>query len=96
MDTRPPCCRSSEGPPNACALALYDRTIYNKTPLHGPWTGWRMAGRVLVSPDGDRISPERLRGLLFRESLEKRKAVRQGCVGQVVSLPARETFSGSA
>ncbi|NLC36801.1 MAG: hypothetical protein GX772_10235 [Alcaligenaceae bacterium] len=44
--------------------AHYDRTVHNVTPLYGPWAGWRMAGRVLISPDRDRISPERLRGLL--------------------------------
>jgi hypothetical protein len=31
-----------------------------------------MAGRMLVSPDGDKISPARLRGILWRENLEKR------------------------
>lgn len=44
--------------------AHYDRIVHNVTPLYGPWAGWRMAGRVLISPDRDRISPERLRGLL--------------------------------
>lgn len=53
--------------------AHYDRTVYNITPLYGPWSGWRMAGRVLVSPDGDRITPERLRGLMFRETNEVRR-----------------------
>jgi hypothetical protein len=94
---RPPCWRDGQKP-NACALAHYDRTVHNLTPLTGPWAGWRMAGRVLVSPDGDRIAPERLRGLMFREAMEarRRKAGLQegGC--RVVALPARETFAGSA
>lgn len=36
------------------------------------WYGWRLRGRFLVSPDGDRITSERLRGILFREDLRKR------------------------
>lgn len=93
---RPPCWPDGQPCPNPCAQAHHDRTVHNLTPLHGPWAGWRMAGRVLVSPDGDRIAPERLRGLMFRESLERRRAVRHGCVAAIVVLPARETFRGSA
>lgn len=56
-----------------------------------------MAGRVLVSPDGDRIAPERLRGLMFREAMERRRtAGRQDGRCRIIALPARETFSGSA
>ena len=50
--------------------AHYDRTVHNITPLYGPWSGWRMVGRELVSPDRDRITPERLRGLLLRAKIE--------------------------
>ncbi len=39
----------------------------------GHWLGWKLRGRVLVSPDHDRITPERLRGLLFCESLRLRR-----------------------
>ena len=50
----------------------------------GHWLGWKLRGRVLVSPDQDRITPERLRGLLFCESLrlrrDKARAVLQGGV----------------
>lgn len=52
----------------------FDRVVHNKTLLYGPWAGWRMAGRDLVAPDGDRVSIERLRGLLFRQELEARRA----------------------
>lgn len=38
------------------------------------WTGWRFAGNDLISPDRDRISPERLRGLLWRDAQERRLA----------------------
>src|SRR5690606_26159489 len=37
------------------------------------WTGWRFANDRLVSPDGDRISPERLAGLLWRQAQESRR-----------------------
>lgn len=50
----------------------FDRVVHNKTALHGPWAGWRMAGRELVSPDGDRFSPTRLRGLAWRLEAEQR------------------------
>lgn len=40
----------------------------------GHWLGWRLRGRYLISPDGDRITPERLRGFLFTEALRARYA----------------------
>ena len=46
----------------ACAHQHYQRTVYNHTPLYGPWDRWRMAGGRLVSPHGDWIGP----GLLDR------------------------------
>ena len=75
---RPPCWPEGQRCPNACAAQLHHRVIRNQTPLYGEWAGWRMAGRCLVSPDGDRITPERLRGILFaevgRRAIEKRRA----------------------
>jgi len=50
----------------------HDRVVHNKTHLHGPWAGWRMAGKDLVSPDGARVSPTRMRGILFRLEAEAR------------------------
>jgi len=38
--------------------------------LTGDWLGWRQRGRWLVSDDGQRITVERLRGLLWREQME--------------------------
>jgi hypothetical protein len=40
------------------------------------WTGWRFtaSGAQLVSPDGDRFTPERLRGLGWRQAQEARTA----------------------
>lgn len=77
----------------------YRRIVENHTPLHGPWAGWRMAGRYLVAPDRTRITPERLRGLMFREAAELRIAARRDkkrTLCPVVALPARERFEGSA
>lgn len=71
---RPPCWPDGQPCPNACAAALYERQVYNRHALPEPWTGWRFAGRVLVSPDGDRIPAERLRGLLWRQAQEARAA----------------------
>lgn len=73
MDTRPPCWPEGQ-PPNACAAALYAAKVHNHTELHGPWAGWQLRGRDLVAPDGQRISPERLRGLLWRQESEDRVA----------------------
>jgi hypothetical protein len=64
---RPPCWPLERPCPNACAAAHYQRTIHNETPLHGPWAGWRLAGRDLVSPHGDRIPAHLLDRLLWRE-----------------------------
>lgn len=71
--TRPPCWKAGKPCPNACAQALHDRTVYNRQHLPEPWTGWRMAGRDLVAPDGVRFSPERLRGLVWRQATEERR-----------------------
>ena len=46
--------------------AQYALMVHNHTPLYGPWKGWRLAGRDLVSPDKVRLSPERLKGLVHR------------------------------
>lgn len=86
---RPPCWPAGQPCPNECAGSHYDRTVYNRQHLGGPWTGWRMAGRELVSPDGDRISAERMRGLLWREALDKRRAgsvQRKRRVGRLVTV----------
>lgn len=59
-----------------------------------------MAGCVLVSPDGDRISPERLRGILFREKGLARIAKAKNSAGTREpvkrSLAARQKFEGCA
>lgn len=40
----------------------------------GEWYGWRLRGRHLVSPTGQRITRQRLEGLLWRDELELRRA----------------------
>lgn len=70
--SRPPCWPNGQACPNHCAEAHFERTVHNITPLAGPWAGWRMAGKDLVGPDGARISPTRMRGILFRLEAEER------------------------
>lgn len=40
------------------------------------WAGWHFSanGRHLVSPERDRITPERLAGILWRDAMELRRA----------------------
>lgn len=38
------------------------------------WYGWRLRGRHLVSPDGQRMTVERLKGLMWRDAMELRLA----------------------
>lgn len=40
----------------------------------GDWYGWRLQGRLLISPDGEHITQERLSGLLWRDGMELRLA----------------------
>jgi hypothetical protein len=40
--------------------------------LDGEWYGWRLRGRHLVSDDGQRMTLERLRGLMWRDKMELR------------------------
>lgn len=41
---------------------------------HEDWHGWRVSGRWLIHPTGQRIPIERLRGLLWRDELELRRS----------------------
>jgi hypothetical protein len=75
----------------------YRRVVDGTGPLWGPWTGWRTAGRFLVSPDGDRLTPERLRGLMFAERYRIRKEKAAPDPKRLFfRIPARERFDGSA
>lgn len=54
------------------------------------WTGWRFSADRLVSPDGERITTERLAGLLWRQASEARlaalRARRKPRSGHVVTV----------
>lgn len=43
--------------------------VYGSCDLRGDWSGWRIRGRFLVSPTGERILPRRLAGILWAEAL---------------------------
>src|SRR5690606_15464921 len=51
-------------------LFMADAQLYQRIDVTGLWQGWRICGRCLVSPDGERISPERLRGLAWSMDAE--------------------------
>ena len=51
----------------------YERVVHNRTPLHGPWSAWRMAGHELVAPDNTRFTPERLKGLAWQMDASNRR-----------------------
>ena len=42
------------------AQALQDK-VACRYDLTGPWTGWRIRGKVLTGPRGERITPDQLR-----------------------------------
>jgi hypothetical protein len=79
---------------NPSALAHYARVVHGHTELRADWLGWKQRGRYLVAPDGQRISPERMRGIMWRMDAEARRdaakarnakaKVLQGCVKVVV------------
>lgn len=89
---QPPCVMPKH-PLNPCARRLYTEKVLGHVELAADWAGWRLRGRWLISPEGDRINPERLRGLLFREANEKRRhkaGFKAGQRGKVVSLRRKD------
>lgn len=52
------------------------RVVEIRTDVPSTWVGWSFSanGRHLVSPDRDRITPERLAGILWRDAMELRRA----------------------
>lgn len=46
------------------------------TDVPEPWAGWHFSasGRHFVSPDRQKITPERITGLLWRDAMELRRA----------------------
>ena len=71
-DNRPPCWEARKPCPNQCAAQVFDQVTRNHVRLHGPWAGWRLVGREMVSPEGVRVSPERMKGLMWRQEAEAR------------------------
>lgn len=98
MKTVTPCWPIGAPCPNACAARTINHLTRNQVELTGPWNGWRLAGKDLVSPTGHRVSPERMKGILWRLEAEERrdrlrsrkaaaeKRVRQGMV-TVIRVP---------
>lgn len=66
-----PCWPIGQACPNSCAQRTMDHLTANKVQLSRDWYGWRFAGRDLVSPHGDRVNPQRLLGLLWREKAKR-------------------------
>ncbi|MGV8950484.1 MAG: DUF3653 domain-containing protein [Cypionkella sp.] len=62
----------------------YDRIVYNKQLLYAEWNGWRMAGRFLIGPHGERFTPDRLAAIAWND--RKQKRVSSGTV-TVVEFP---------
>lgn len=71
----PPCVRLGQ-PLNPCAAARYQEQVLSHLDLFGDWHGWKFRGKFLISPDGSRISRERLRGIIFMDEF-KRKVVKE-------------------
>lgn len=60
--------------PEEALQFMADAQLYQRIDLTGAWSGWKVRGQYLVSPDGERISPQRFRGLLWRDEMELRRA----------------------
>lgn len=80
----PPPCLSVLGVTN-CLRRQHDWLIYGSGPLHGPWEGWRIAGPVLVDPDGRRIHLNRVRAVMTQDELRRRP----GASATIVPFTAR-------
>lgn len=73
---------------NDCARRLYQEKVLGHIDLAADWAGWKLRGQWLISPDGDRVNPQRLRGMLFREANERRHkaGLKSGQQGAVIAL----------
>lgn len=72
----PPCVRLGE-PLNWCAKRQMAERLLGHFALVENWAGWRFAGRDLVSPDGLRINPTRLRCLMLQEKQQSGPAMKR-------------------
>lgn len=51
---------------------MYQVLVNGQLDMQNEWKGWKLRGPYLVAPNGDRIMPQRLLGLLYVEKLQKR------------------------
>lgn len=87
----PPCIQLGQ-PMNHCAKRRYDEQILGNIALFGDWSKWRFAGRDLVTPDGLRISPQRLRNILMAENLRNRSKIAERAQKQLPDNVLRPKF----
>lgn len=68
---RPPCLETLGV--TGCLRRQHDWLIYGNGPLFGAWTGWRIAGDELISPDRRRIRLARVNAVMTMDELGRRK-----------------------
>lgn len=51
---------------------MHEALVHNRIRFGYEWQGWRMAGRYLVTPEGDRVCANRLLWLVRRESMREK------------------------
>jgi hypothetical protein len=84
---------------------MFNALVYQHMDMAGLWEGWKFRGKHFISPDGDRITPQRLRGLLWRDVMELRRAgyasrkkaeaeSRKNQLVKVVVVPLRQLLDG--
>lgn len=71
---------------------MHEALVHNRIHFGYEWQGWRMAGRDLVSPEGDRICANRLLWLMRRESMRAAlyRQVQATGPSNVVAFPLRK------
>ena len=76
---------------------MHDALVHNRIWFGYEWKGWRMAGRNLVTPEGDRICANRLLWLVRREAMREKlykQVVPTGPSNVVPFEPRRLAASG--
>lgn len=84
----------SKPTPEQAMQFMHDALVLNRIHFGYEWQGWRMAGRYLVSPEGDRICANRLLWLMRREGMREKlfKQVEVRDASNVVQfVPRRNT-----